>query len=160
MDEPIIRGPGDGEQLSLGETHGEIKAAHADTRGRFALVDTVFAPGFQGPPPHRHREMQDCFYVIDGTLVFQVDGRPSRLRRRFPGADAVVFGHSHIPWHEVAGDGFLVLNPGSPTDRRRTPRHSMAEIEVDGGRIAAVAFWAVDDPAGPLDPELVRSGPR
>ena len=88
------------------------------------------------------------------------DGRPSRLRRRFPGADAVVFGHSHIPWYEVAGDGFLVLNPGSPTDRRRTPRHSMAEIKVDGGRIAAVAFWAVDDPPGPLDPELVRSAPR
>ena len=75
MDEPVIRGPGDGEQLALGSTRGEIKAAHADTRGRFALVDTVFAPGFQGPPPHRHREMHDCFYVIDGTLVFQVDGR-------------------------------------------------------------------------------------
>ena len=87
-------------------------------------------------------------------------GRPSRLRRRFPGADAVVFGHSHIPWHEVAGDGFLVLNPGSPTDRRRSARHSMAELEVDGGRIAAVAFWAVDEPAGPLDPELVGTGPR
>ena len=87
-------------------------------------------------------------------------GRPSRLRRRFPGADAVVFGHSHIPWHEVAGDGFLVLNPGSPTERRRSARHSMAEIEVDGGRIAAVAFWAVDEPAGPLDPELVGTGPR
>ena len=50
-------------------TRGEIKAAHADTRGRFALVDTVFAPGFQGPPPHRHREMHDCFYVIDGIIT-------------------------------------------------------------------------------------------
>ena len=94
------------------------------------------------------------------TTAAPATGRPSRLRRRFPGADAVVFGHSHIPWHEVAGDGFLVLNPGSPTERRRSPRHSMAEIEVDGGRIAAVAFWAVDEPAGPLDPELVGSGPR
>jgi putative phosphoesterase len=88
------------------------------------------------------------------------DGRPSRLRRRFPAADAVVFGHSHIPCHEVGGDGLVVVNPGSPTDRRRSPRHSMAEIEVDGGRVAAVAFWAVDEPAGPLDPELVRTGPR
>ena len=88
------------------------------------------------------------------------DGRPSRLRRRFPSADAVVFGHSHIPWHEVGGDGLVVVNPRSPTDRRRSPRHSMAEIEVDGGRIAAVAFWAVDEPAGPLDAELVRGGPR
>ncbi len=75
MDEPVIRGPGEGEHLAMGPTHGEIKAAHADTRGRFALVDTTFAPGFQGPPPHRHSEMHDCFYVIDGTLVFRVDGR-------------------------------------------------------------------------------------
>ena len=87
------------------------------------------------------------------------DGRLSRLRRRFPGADAVVFGHSHIPWHEVAGDGFQVINPGSPTDRRRSPRHTMAEIEVAGGRIA-VAFWAVDEPAGALGAELVGGGPR
>jgi putative phosphoesterase len=88
------------------------------------------------------------------------DGRPPRLRRRFPAADAVVFGHSHIPWHEVGADGLVVLNPGSPTDRRRSPRHSMAEIEVDGGRIAAVIFWAVDEPPGPLAAELVRGGPR
>lgn len=88
------------------------------------------------------------------------DGRPWRLRRRFPAADVVVFGHSHIPWHEVADDGFRVVNPGSPTDRRRSPRHSMAELEVAGGRVAAVTFWAVDEPAGPLAPELVRKGPR
>src|SRR5262245_28605836 len=87
-------------------------------------------------------------------------GRPSRLRLRFPAADGVVFGHSHIPWHEVGSDGLVVVNPGSPTDRRRSPRHTMAEITVDGGRIASVGFWAVDEPAGPLDPELVRSGPR
>ena len=87
-------------------------------------------------------------------------GRLGRLRRRFPTADAVVFGHSHIPWHEVAGDGFMVVNPGSPTDRRRSPRHTMAEIEVRGGRVAAVSFWAVNDPAGPLAPELVHPGPR
>ena len=88
-------------------------------------------------------------------------GRLSRLRARFgERGDVVVFGHSHIPWHEVAPDGFRVVNPGSPTERRRSPRHSMAEIEVEDGRIAAVAFWAVDDPAGPLDPDLVGSGPR
>ncbi len=87
-------------------------------------------------------------------------GRLARLRRRFPAADAVVFGHSHIPWHEVADDGFRVVNPGSPTDRRRSPRHTMAEIEVVGGRIAAVSFWAVDAPAGPLAADLVQPHPR
>jgi putative phosphoesterase len=51
--------------------------------------------------------------------------RLRRLRARFPGADAVVFGHSHIPLHERAPDGFQIFNPGSPTDRRRQPRHTM-----------------------------------
>ena len=49
-------------------------------------------------------------------------GRLERLRRAFPDADAVVFGHSHIPLHERAPDGFQIFNPGSPTDRRRQPR--------------------------------------
>jgi uncharacterized protein len=53
-------------------------------------------------------------------------GRLERLRRRFPDADAVVFGHSHIPLHEQDLDGaFQIFNPGSPTDRRRQPRHTM-----------------------------------
>ncbi|MDX6645997.1 MAG: uncharacterized protein QOK40_1724 [Miltoncostaeaceae bacterium] len=83
-------------------------------------------------------------------------GRLERMRRRFPDAGAVVFGHSHIPLHQIADDGFFILNPGSPTDRRRQPRHSMAEIAVGAGGRAAVGFLAVDDPIGPLRAELVR----
>ncbi|MGD9572890.1 MAG: metallophosphoesterase [Thermoleophilia bacterium] len=83
-------------------------------------------------------------------------GRLERLRRRFPDAGAVVFGHSHIPLLARAGDGFLILNPGSPTDRRRSPRHTMAEITVGDGP-PEVAFLAVDDPPGTLDASLVRS---
>jgi uncharacterized protein len=51
--------------------------------------------------------------------------RLERLRRRFPGADAVIFGHSHIPLHARDAGGFQIFNPGSPTDRRREPRHTM-----------------------------------
>jgi putative phosphoesterase len=87
-------------------------------------------------------------------------GRLERLRRRFPGAGAVVFGHSHVPLHQLAADGFFILNPGSPTDRRRSPRHTMAEIVTGPGRPPEVAFWAVDEPLGPLPPELVRGGPE
>jgi putative phosphoesterase len=50
--------------------------------------------------------------------------RLERLRIRFPDASAVVFGHSHIPLHE-SKDGFQIFNPGSPTDRRRQPKHTM-----------------------------------
>ncbi len=84
------------------------------------------------------------------------DGRLGRMRRKFPDAGGVIFGHSHIPLHQTDEGGFFILNPGSATDRRRQPRHSMAEIAVEAGHRPEVAFIAVDEPAGPLPPELVR----
>jgi uncharacterized protein len=63
-------------------------------------------------------------------------GRLERLRRRFgEHADAVVFGHSHVPLHERADDGFQIFNPGSPTERRRAPRHTMGLARVERGRL-------------------------
>jgi putative phosphoesterase len=62
------------------------------------------------------------------------DGRLGRLRARFPDADAVVFGHSHLPLHEER-DGFHIFNPGSPTERRRAPRHTMGTATARGGRL-------------------------
>jgi uncharacterized protein len=61
--------------------------------------------------------------------------RIERMRTRFPGAAAVVYGHSHIPFHEES-DGFQLFNPGSPTDRRRQPRHTMGLARVDDGRVS------------------------
>jgi len=61
-------------------------------------------------------------------------GRLERMRRRFGArADLVVFGHSHLPLHEQAPDGFQILNPGSPTERRRAPTHTMGLIEIHEG---------------------------
>ncbi len=62
-------------------------------------------------------------------------GRLDRLRRRLPGADAVIFGHSHLPLHERAGD-FQIFNPGSPTERRRAPHRSMGLATVEGARVS------------------------
>lgn len=74
-------------------------------------------------------------------------GRLARMRRRFPRADAVVFGHSHIPLHETdPADGFQLFNPGSPTERRRAPRHTMGLARVAEGRIA-FELVALDAPA-------------
>jgi putative phosphoesterase len=61
--------------------------------------------------------------------------RLQRLRARFPAADAVVFGHSHLPLREVAADGFQIFNPGSPTDRRRAPRHTMGIASARRGQL-------------------------
>lgn len=63
-------------------------------------------------------------------------GRLDRMRRRFGGrAAVVVFGHSHLPLHEQAPDGFQILNPGSPTERRRAPSHTMGLISVETGLV-------------------------
>jgi putative phosphoesterase len=61
-------------------------------------------------------------------------GRLARMRRRFPDADAVVFGHSHLPLHESDG-AFAIFNPGSPTERRRAPAHTMGLARIAGGRV-------------------------
>jgi uncharacterized protein len=63
-------------------------------------------------------------------------GRLEHMRRQLPDADAVVFGHSHIPLHEQDADGaFQIFNPGSPTDRRRQPRHTMGLAHVRGDTV-------------------------
>jgi len=67
-------------------------------------------------------------------------GRLGRLRRRFPDATAVVFGHSHMPLHETAG-GFQIFNPGSPTERRRAPRASFGLAEAKAGEISFRHVW-------------------
>jgi len=62
-------------------------------------------------------------------------GRLARMRKRFPEADAVIFGHSHLPLHERAQDGLQIFNPGSPTERRRAPTHTMGLAHVEAGRV-------------------------
>lgn len=70
----------------------------------------------------------------------QARGRLARLRRRFPAADAVVFGHSHLPLHEEEG-GFQIFNPGSPTERRRSPQPSMGLLNVRKRGLAFEHVW-------------------
>ena len=69
-------------------------------------------------------------------------GRPARLRARFPAADLVVFGHSHIPVDQ-ATNGQRIFNPGSPTDRRSQPQGTIGVLGVDGGRLVAAAIVPV-----------------
>jgi putative phosphoesterase len=72
-------------------------------------------------------------------------GRLDRLRARFAaaGAHAVVFGHSHIPLHERdPATDFQIFNPGSPTDRRRQPTHTMGQARI--GEDGAVSFELID----------------
>lgn len=77
---------------------------------------------------------------LDGLRVAMIhdagarQGRTARMHRRFPEADLVVFGHSHIPLDET-GDGVRIVNPGSPTDKRRQPFRTLGLLEVHDSRV-------------------------
>ncbi len=64
------------------------------------------------------------------------EGRRKRLEKHFPEARVIVFGHSHVPFLEDE-NGLLLLNPGSPTDRRRQPRHTFALLRAEEGSVRA-----------------------
>jgi uncharacterized protein len=70
-------------------------------------------------------------------------GRAARLRRRFPAARLILFGHSHIPLDQ-AGHGIRIFNPGSPTDRRRQPRGTFGLLHIDDGRLVEARIIPVD----------------
>jgi uncharacterized protein len=80
---------------------------------------------------------------LDGVRIGMIHnsgataGRARRLRRRFPETDVVVFGHSHAPMNEAGQDGQLLFNPGSPTQRRAQPVHSMGELRIVDGTVTA-----------------------
>jgi uncharacterized protein len=118
--------------------------------------DVVAASVFEelaalGPPLHAvHGNMDDAVLRerLPAMRVVEVSGlgigmihdagpragREERLTRSFPGCAAVVYGHSHLPQVDQVGETWI-LNPGSPTERRRAPWHSMLVLEVGEGRI-------------------------
>ncbi len=71
-------------------------------------------------------------------------GREERCAARFPDADVLVFGHSHIPWDTTAATGLRLLNPGSPTDRRRQPHGTFVTAVADGGVLSRITFHPVE----------------
>ena len=70
-------------------------------------------------------------------------GREIRCAARFPDTDVLVFGHSHIPWDTTGAGGLRLLNPGSPTDRRRQPHGTFVTAVADAGQLRDVVFHAV-----------------
>ncbi|MFF4152136.1 metallophosphoesterase family protein [Streptomyces sp. NPDC001651] len=76
------------------------------------------------------------FGVVHETGAAQ--GREARCAARFPDLDVLVFGHSHIPWDTTAATGLRLLNPGSPTDRRRQPYCTYMTATLDAGALTDV----------------------
>ncbi|MFF7758149.1 metallophosphoesterase family protein [Streptomyces griseorubiginosus] len=95
--------------------------------------------------PELRARLPDVAYAELGGLRFAVlhetgaaQGREARCAARFPGTDVLVFGHSHIPWDTVAPGGLRLLNPGSPTDRRRQPHCTYMTATVSDARLTDV----------------------
>ena len=72
----------------------------------------------------------------------QAEGRIERMRRRFPHANLVIFGHSHIPM-DAEADGFRIFNPGSPTDRRRQPYGTLGTLQISDGQLTEARIVAL-----------------
>lgn len=109
-----------------------------DELAGFAPVEAVLGNNdheLLGILPERTEE------TVDGVRIAMVHdsgttkGRERRMRRWFPDADLVVFGHSHQPVDAVGVDGQRLLNPGSPTQRRRAPTHTLGIVTCDDGRL-------------------------
>jgi hypothetical protein len=80
---------------------------------------------------------------VRAAVVHETGGaknRESRVDKRFTGTDLLVFGHSHIPWDSTTAGGIRLLNPGSPTDRRRQPYPTYLTAELADGRVTAVTL--------------------
>lgn len=71
-------------------------------------------------------------------------GRERRCAERYPDLDVLVFGHSHIPWDTTTETGLRLLNPGSPTDRRRQPHHTYMTATVTDGRLTEVTLHRIE----------------
>ena len=88
-------------------------------------------------PEVAHRAIEGVrFAVIHETG--EAKRREARMDAAFPDTDLLVFGHSHIPWDSLTPRGLRLLNPGSPTDRRRQPVHTMMTATVDDGAMTEV----------------------
>jgi uncharacterized protein len=119
--------------------------------GDFSTLETLRELEAIGPPllgVHGNVDSADVRRLLPEERVVEAEGariamvhdagaragRLERMRRRFgERADVVVFGHSHLPLHDQAPDGFQIFNPGSPTERRRAPAHTMGLIHIHDG---------------------------
>jgi len=112
-----------------------------------AICPVVHAVHGNVDEPPLRRELPEALEVeLGGHTVAVVHdagpakGRLARLRARFAAAEAVVFGHSHLPLHEEE-DGFQIFNPGSPTERRRSPRRSMGLLSCERPGLVFRHVW-------------------
>ena len=118
-----------------------------------ARAGRVVAVAGNNDGPELHARLPEIARVrIEGVRLSVIhdsgptSGRAQRMTAAFPDTDVLVFGHSHIPWDTTAPGGLRLLNPGSPTDRRRQPYGTFMTATVDGGALSALTVHRVPRP--------------
>lgn len=100
-------------------------------------------------PQLRRRLPEVARRTVEGVRIGVVHetgasrGREVRMRAAYPDVDLLVFGHSHIPWDTIGPTGLRLLNPGSPTDRRRQPNCTYVTAVADAGCLDEVTLHAI-----------------
>jgi hypothetical protein len=123
-----------------------LHAGDVMTAGALAEIEAVGPPvvavhGNMDSPELVRRLPEQTTVEAEGLRIGMLHdsgaarGRLERLRARFPDADAVVFGHSHMPLHDLRGS-FQIFNPGSPTERRRASAHTMGIATAAEGALS------------------------
>jgi hypothetical protein len=117
-----------------------LDALQARSKRLVAVYGNNDGPALRARLPETARVTLDgvAFAVVHETG--DAKGREARCAATFPDADVLVFGHSHIPWDTVAPSGLRLLNPGSPTDRRRQPYCTYMTATVTGGELRDVTL--------------------
>lgn len=101
-------------------------------------------PALRARLPERADAMLEGVHL---TVVHETGaavGREARMSRLYPDSDVLVFGHSHIPWDTTTQTGLRLLNPGSPTDRRRQPFCTYMTASVENGVLTGVEFHRLE----------------
>jgi hypothetical protein len=131
---------------------------HAGDWVAAALLDTLAARaarlvacwGNNDGPDLRSRLPERADVVLEAlhfTVVHETGaaaGREARMSRQYPDSDVLIFGHSHIPWDSTTSTGLRLLNPGSPTDRRRQPTCTYMTATLRDGDLADVVLHRLE----------------
>ncbi|MGA5301016.1 metallophosphoesterase family protein [Nucisporomicrobium flavum] len=117
-----------------------LDAFESRSRRLIACYGNNDGPALRARLPEIARATLDGLRLAVIHETGDANGRERRCDEAFPDTDVLVFGHSHIPWDTTTPAGLRLLNPGSPTDRRRQPHYTYMTAEIQAGKLTAVTL--------------------
>jgi mannose-6-phosphate isomerase-like protein (cupin superfamily) len=139
LSDAVLRAPGEGDSISLGQSKAIFKAEDSDVDGFFSLMETLIAPGFPGPVLHRHERMVDSFYVLDGRLSLQLGDQRAEAG---PGDFALMPPTAAHTFANPGEEGVRVLNlmaPGGFEQYLKDVARAAVDHEADADLMAEIA---------------------